>query len=142
VQATLVLIADWFDVHFIADCSPSRKPTLRQRTPEGWGNPISGIFTNDRLNASGLIAAGVVLRGNKHQTRTGRNRLRARAASKCVQDADHGGIGGENAESNGCDHGEEQSDGHKKPVSADGKTTYDYHFFEQYAGASQPPDED
>lgn len=66
-------------------------------------------------NGLRLIPAGVVLRRHQHQTRTrNRNRLRARALSEGVQDAEHGGIGGENSKSNRSNHGEEESDRHKK----------------------------
>jgi len=34
--------------------------------------------------------------------------------AKGIQDADDGGIGGQDSEANGCDHGEKYKDGHKE----------------------------
>jgi hypothetical protein len=59
-----------------------------------------------------LVAAGVVLRGNQDQARAARFRLRLRGSAERVQDADDGGVGGENAEAYGCDDGGEEEDGH------------------------------
>ena len=60
-----------------------------------------------------LVAAGVVLRRNQDQARPARFSLLLRPVAECPQNADDGGIGGENAEAHGCDDGEEEDDGHQ-----------------------------
>ena len=59
-----------------------------------------------------LVAAGVVLRGDQDQARAARFRLLLGLAAERVQDADDGGVSGENAQANGCDDGGEEEDGH------------------------------
>jgi hypothetical protein len=52
-----------------------------------------------------LVAAGVILRGNQDQARAGR--FGPGSAAEGVEDADDSGIGGENAQAYGRDHGDE-----------------------------------
>ena len=59
-----------------------------------------------------LVPAGVVLRGDQDQARAGR--LRLRVAAERVQDADDRDIGGQDAEANGRDDGDEEEDGHNE----------------------------
>jgi len=70
------------------------------------GQPRAAVPTYE------LVAAGVVLRGDQDQARTARFRLLLGLAAERVQDADNGGICGENAQANGCDDGGEEEDGH------------------------------
>ena len=49
---------------------------------------------------------------NQDQARTARFRLLLRRAAERVQNADYGGVGGENAQANGCEDGGEEEDGH------------------------------
>jgi hypothetical protein len=59
---------------------------------------LPGISWLDR-EIAGLVAAGVVLRGNQNQARAGQGRLRGGAEG--VQDADDGGVAREDAKPNG-----------------------------------------
>ncbi len=63
-------------------------------------------------NTRNLVAAGVVLRGNQDQARAARFRLRV--AAERVQDAEDRDIGGQDAEANGRDDGDEEEDRHNK----------------------------
>jgi hypothetical protein len=62
--------------------------------------------------ATGLVAAGVVLGRNQNQPGAARIHLRLRLVAERVQDADDGGICGENAQTNGRDDSNEKDDGH------------------------------
>ena len=59
-----------------------------------------------------LVPAGVVLRGDQDQARAS-GRLRSRRTSECGENGKDQRIGGENAESNGCDDSKEEDDGHE-----------------------------
>ena len=59
-----------------------------------------------------LVAASVILRGNQDQARAGDRRFGARGAAESRDDAENQGVRGENAESNGRHHGEEEDQGH------------------------------
>lgn len=63
---------------------------------------------------SRLVAAGVVLRGDQDQAGPGRNRLRPGRSSKGEQDSGDGEVGGEDAESDRGDYGEEEDQGHEE----------------------------
>jgi len=61
-----------------------------------------------------LIAAGGVLRGDQHQPRMTDSRLGLSCAPKGGENTEDYGISGENANSNGCDDGDEENHGHEK----------------------------
>jgi len=61
-----------------------------------------------------LVAAGVVLRGDQDEARAAGFGLLLRRAAESVQDANDGGIRGENAQADGCDDGEGKNDGHQE----------------------------
>ena len=62
----------------------------------------------------GLVAAGVVLCGHQYQSRPLRGGLDPRRPVKRVQDADYGGVRGEDAEAHGGHYGKAENERHEK----------------------------
>jgi hypothetical protein len=59
-----------------------------------------------------LVAAGVILRRYQNEARARGHRLRTCWASEGEEDSGYGDIGGEDAESNRGDDGQEKNEGH------------------------------
>jgi hypothetical protein len=61
-----------------------------------------------------LVAAGVVLRRQQHQAGASRSRLGLRRMAERAQDPEYCNVSGEDAEADGCDHGEAEDEGHQE----------------------------
>ena len=62
----------------------------------------------------GLIAAGVVLRRNKHKSRASLGRTQLRRAAACLQDAEDYYVSGEDADADRGNHGDAENQRHEE----------------------------